>query len=131
MFLRWHNELAGTVPLQATTMRQILLNLVLNACQAAPRDGWVVVSAIVRREAIVLQVEDEGPGMPPSARAMLTEQASRPAPIGKGTGLGLWMTTRLIREIAGTPAVEVRPQGGTRVTVTILLRQQVELDHVA
>ena len=131
VFLRWHNELAGTVPLQATTMRQILLNLVLNACQATPRDGWVVVSVIVRREAIVLQVEDEGPGMPPSAGAMLTEQASRPAPIGKGTGLGLWMTNRLIREVAGTPAVEVRPQGGTRVTVTILLRQQVELDHVA
>jgi signal transduction histidine kinase len=131
VFLRWHGELAVTVPLQATTMRQILLNLVLNACQATPRDGWVAVSVVGQRGAVVLQVDDEGAGMPPSARAMLTEQASRPAPIGKGTGLGLWMTNRLIRDVAGTSAVEARPQGGTRVTVTIPLRQQVELDHVA
>jgi signal transduction histidine kinase len=61
----------------------------------------------------------------------LTEQASRPAPIGKGTGLGLWMTNRLIREVAGAAVVETRPEGGTRVTVTIEVRRQMELDHVA
>jgi len=131
VFLRWHSELFGTLPLHATTMRQILLNLVLNACQATPRDGWVAVSVTESHGAVVLQVDDEGLGMPPPARVMLTEQASRPAPIGKGTGLGLWMTNRLIREVAGMSTVESRPQGGTRITVTIPLRREMELDHVA
>jgi two-component system, OmpR family, sensor kinase len=131
VFLRWYSELAGTAPHNATTVRQILLNLVLNACEATPNDGWVAVSVIERHDGIVLQVDDEGPGIPPSARAMLMEQGSRPAPIGRGTGLGLWMTNRLIRELAGTSSVEARPQGGTRVTVTIPLKQEMELGHVA
>jgi two-component system, OmpR family, sensor kinase len=131
VFLRWHSELADSVALQATTVRQILLNLVLNACQATPRDGWVSVSVTESRDAIVIQIDDEGPGIPPSARVMLTEQASKPAPLGKGTGLGLWMTNRLVRDLSGTSMVEVRPQGGTRVTVTIPRRQQQELDNVA
>jgi signal transduction histidine kinase len=131
VFLRWHSEVTGEVPLPATTIRQILLNLVLNACQATQRDGWVAVSVAQSPRAFVLRIDDDGPGMPPSAGTLLTEQATRPAPIGKGTGLGLWMTNRLIREVAGSPVVETRPEGGTRVTVTIELRRQMELDHVA
>ena len=45
-FLRWRNELTGEVPLPATAMRQIILNLVLNACQATPRDSWAAVSVV-------------------------------------------------------------------------------------
>ena len=131
VFLRWHNQLTGEVPLRATIMRQILLNLVLNACQTTVRNGWVAVSVAEAPAAVVLQIDDDGPGMPSSAAAMLTEQAARPAPIGKGTGLGLWMTNRLIREVAGSAAVETRPEGGTRVTVTIPIRLQMELGHVA
>jgi two-component system OmpR family sensor kinase len=131
VFLRWHSEVTGEVSLPATTIRQILLNLVLNACQATPRDGWVAVSVAKSPRAFVLRIDDDGPGMPQSAGTLLTEQASRPAPIGRGTGLGLWMTNRLIREVAGSAAVETRPEGGTRVTVTIPLRLQMELDHVA
>lgn len=131
VFLRWNTELGSNVTLLASTMRQILLNLVLNACQATPHNGWVVVSVTMSSEAIVLRVDDEGPGLPPSAAAMLTERAARPAPIGKGTGLGLWMTSRLIRELAGSASVETRTGVGTRVTVTIPVRPVVELDHVA
>jgi signal transduction histidine kinase len=131
VFLRWHSELTGAFPLRASAIRQILLNLVLNACQATPRDGWVMVSVTDAHGGIILRVDDEGPGMPEAERAMLREQANRPAPIGRGTGLGLWMTNRLIREVGGTAAVEVQSQGGTRVTVTIPPKQEMELDHVA
>jgi signal transduction histidine kinase len=131
VFLRWNSELGSDVPLLASTTRQILLNLVLNACQATPRNGWVVVSVTASSEAVELRVDDQGPGMPPSAGAMLTEGAARPAPIGKGTGLGLWMTSRLVRELAGSASVEARPGLGTRVTVTIPVRPAMELDHVA
>jgi signal transduction histidine kinase len=131
VFLRWHGDLADGLPLPATTVRQILLNLVLNACQATVRDGWVAVSVVASTEEIMLRIDDEGPGMLPFAVAMLTGQGGRPAPIGRGTGLGLWMTNRLIRELAGSASVEARPEGGTRVTVTIPTRLEMELDHVA
>jgi two-component system, OmpR family, sensor kinase len=131
VFLRWHNELTGEATLPATAMRQIILNLVLNACQVTPRDCWVAVSIARPPQALVLRVEDEGPGMPPEGIAILTEAAGSAAPIGKGTGLGLWMTNRLIRELAGSVSIETRPQGGTRISVTVPFHQEVELGHVA
>jgi signal transduction histidine kinase len=131
VFLRWHNELSTEVSLRATALRQIVLNLVLNACQATPRDGCVSVSFAQTAKAVVLSVEDDGPGMPDEAIAMLTGADGAPAPIGKGTGLGLWMTNRLIRELAGTVTVHQRPEGGTRVVVAVPVPQELELGRVA
>jgi signal transduction histidine kinase len=131
VLLRWRNELVRDVALPAAATRQIILNLVLNACQASPRDSLVSVSIVHTPESVALQVEDTGPGMPPAALAMLTGTSDRPAPIGKGTGLGLWMTNRLIRELSGSVSVERRPGGITSVHVLLPIRQQVELSHVA
>jgi signal transduction histidine kinase len=129
--LRWHNELRGEVPLRATVIRQIALNLVLNACQATPRDQWIAISFTRIGDALELTVEDAGPGMPDTALATLSGPAGASAPIGKGTGLGLWMTNRLICEVGGAALVTLRPGGGTRVTVTIPMQRQMELDDVA
>jgi signal transduction histidine kinase len=119
------------VPLRATAIRQVVLNLVLNACQATPRDSWVGVSIAEISETVVLRVEDAGQGMPPAAEAMLTGSADRPAPIGKGTGLGLWMTNRLVRELVGNIAVERKAECGTRVTIAVPVKRTVELSDVA
>jgi signal transduction histidine kinase len=62
---------------------------------------------------------------------MLTGVADRPAPIGKGTGLGLWMTNRLIRELDGSVTVGSSERGTTLVTVTVPLRREMELGDVA
>jgi signal transduction histidine kinase len=129
--VRWDNELRGEVALRATAVRQIILNLVLNACQASPRDTSPSISIVETPNAVVLKVEDAGPGMPPEAEAMLTGTADRSAQIGKGTGLGLWMTNRLIRGLNGSAAVETRPEGRTLVTVWVPTRQEMELSHVA
>ena len=69
--------------------------------------------------------------MPSAAIAMLTGTADRPAPIGHGNGLGLWMTNRLVRELAGSVTVGKGVDGGTEVTVAIPTRQEMELGHVA
>lgn len=129
--LRWQNGLSGEVALRAITIRQIILNLALNACQASPRDARVTVSVIETTETVILQVEDAGPGMPSAAVAMLTGAADRPAPIGKGTGLGLWMTNRLVCELEGSVAVGSGGRSGTLVTVSVPIRREVELSHVA
>jgi signal transduction histidine kinase len=131
VLLHWHNELSGEVELRATAMRQIILNLVLNACQVSPRDTWASVSIGQTPEAVILRVEDAGPRMSATAVAMLTGAADRAAPIGKGTGLGLWMTNRLIRELNGSVSVGRGTGGNTLVTVSVPIRQKAELGHVA
>ena len=130
--LVWHSQVLEDLPIAASTVRQILLNLVLNACQAAPRDGWVIVEVTTDDEAFKLIVEDDGPGLPLRAAEILSGDAPVPAPIGEGTGLGLWMTNRLIRECNGRVAVETGARGGARLTVTIPINRQREgLRHVA
>lgn len=129
--LQWRNELSGQVALPANTVRQIILNLALNACQATPHDSWAAVSVAETSRAVEVEVQDTGPGMPPAAVAMLTGTAKSTAPISQDMGLGLWMTNRLIRELGGSVSVDKGPSGGTLVTVSIPKRQEMELSHVA
>ena len=83
-------------------------------------------------DAIVLSVEDRGPGMPSAAVAMLTGNGDRAAPIGRGSGLGLWMTNRLVRELRGSVSVDGGYGGvGMLVTVSIPKLKTKELAHVA
>ena len=132
VFLEWRNGLVGELPVAASAVRQIILNLVLNACQIAPRDSWISVGLSEVDHALFLAVEDQGPGMQPEAVAMLKGTASLQALIGQGTGLGLWMTNRLVRELAGTISVETAARIGTCVMVTIpMKRESMELSHVA
>ena len=131
VLLQWHIDLSDDVALPATVIRQIVLNLVINACQAAPRDSSVTFSITETPDSIILQVEDRGPGMPPAAVAMLTGPGNRPAPIDQGAGLGLWMTNRLVDELKGSISVDDGTGGGTSVTVSIPKQQKKELAHVA
>jgi signal transduction histidine kinase len=131
VFLQWRNGLGSEVAVRAAPMRQIILNLVLNACQATPRDSLVRVSINECDDSVMLEVEDEGPGMPPEARAMLTGSAALQAPIGKGTGLGLWMTNRLVRELNGEVRIASGKRGGTCIVVSVPLSRKMELGNVA
>ncbi|MBN9265229.1 HAMP domain-containing sensor histidine kinase [Hyphomicrobium sp. CS1BSMeth3] len=131
VLLQWRNELTDTIGVPATSVRQVLLNLTLNACQAAPRGSDVDVSVTQNSESLVLRVEDRGSGMPANVAALLAGEADRPAPISQGTGLGLWMTNRLVRELGGSIAIGYGPDGGTIVTVTLPCRRGMELAHVA
>lgn len=132
VFLEWRNGLVREFPVAASAVRQIILNLVLNACQIAPRDSWILVGLSEVDRALVLVVEDQGPGMQPEAVAMLKGTEGLQAPIGQGTGLGLWMTNRLVRELAGTINIETGARNGTRVIVTVpMKRELMELSHVA
>lgn len=131
VLLEWHIGLEDDLHLPATSIRQVLLNLVLNACQAAPRDSSIAVSVAKVGKTIVLSVDDRGPGMPSAAIAMLTGSGDRAAPIGRGFGLGLWMTNRLVRELRGSVSVAEGAEGGTIVTVSVPMRNEKDLAHVA
>jgi signal transduction histidine kinase len=131
VFLEWRNGLVAELPVAASSVRQIVLNLVLNACHISPRDCWISVTLSEVDHALVLSVEDQGPGMQPEAVAMLQGTGGLRAPIDQRIGLGLWMTNRLVRELAGKISIDTGAGTGTRVTVSVPLRRQMELSHVA
>ena len=109
--LDWHCAIGGGVPLPAPAVRQVLLNLLLNAIQATPRGGRVRVRCEPQPEQgarhLLLWVEDQGPGIDPDDVERLFE------PFYSGTGghgLGLWVTYQVISQLGGSIEVH-RPTG--------------------
>ncbi|RXT45597.1 hypothetical protein B6S44_27350, partial [Bosea sp. Tri-44] len=114
--LGWHVVVEGPCPLAASALRQVVLNLLLNAIQATAEGGKVEFCASRDANgALELEVHDQGPGFTPEARAVLLGHAPVPSPLGTGSGLGLWMTYRLTSEVGGAVEIEPSPLGGTLV----------------
>lgn len=118
--LDWENGLADPVSIDARRVRQIALNLLINACAASPPGGRVRLSVAPGARALTLVVEDEGPGMPHDCRETLLGGGASPAPAARG--LGLWTIARLVSELEGAIEVGTGPQGlGARVVVRVPL----------
>jgi two-component system sensor histidine kinase HydH len=91
-------------------MKQVLLNLVLNAIQAMPGGGEVSVSAEKTEKVLLLRVKDTGPGIPPER----VDEIFDPFFTTKrnGTGLGLPIAYQIVEQHGGDLALETNsPQG--------------------
>ncbi|MBZ0227964.1 MAG: HAMP domain-containing histidine kinase [Bauldia sp.] len=129
--LGWSNRLPAEAAVSAFPVRQVVLNLLLNGCRAAPEGGRVVLAACVVDDRLEVTVEDSGHGMPPHIAAFLAEEGS-PAPIVEGTGLGLWVARKMAAELGGALTVGRSALGGAAVGVVVPLRRRSpELAHVA
>ncbi|MDX3805217.1 sensor histidine kinase [Bosea thiooxidans] len=129
--LDWRNMLEGELPTDASALRQVVLNLLLNAIQASPDGGQLIFLATVDAENLLLEVHDEGPGFNAETEAVLTGESQKPAPVGEGSGLGLWVTRRLLQDLRGRAIVGVSHLGGALVQVRVPLAPVEELRDVA
>jgi two-component system, OmpR family, phosphate regulon sensor histidine kinase PhoR len=106
---------------------QILENIVGNAFKYGPPEGLVTLSAALEGEWLTVAIDDEGVGIPASERALVTEPFHRAWNVREsripGTGLGLFISRRLVEAHGGRLRVEDRPDGrpGTRVAFTLPL----------
>ncbi len=105
----------AAVPLDDPSLKQVWLNLIQNALEAVPDGG--TVRAECRREGarVRVRIVDDGPGIPPEVRARLGEPFFTTR--AQGTGLGLYLSKRLVEGVGGSLRVECGPEGGTVVTV--------------
>jgi len=100
---------------------QVLLNLLLNAADAVPRAGAKIALVAQRGAAgkVRLEVEDNGPGIPPEIRDRLFEPFVTTKEIGKGTGLGLAVCRGLAEAVGGAIRVEKGSDGGARFVLEL------------
>jgi two-component system, cell cycle sensor histidine kinase and response regulator CckA len=127
---------AGLVLADPAQLRQILLNLVLNARDALAQGGTIRLSTRAtefpeaspgdlysksegesRRRAVSLVVSDNGCGMDRETRARLFEPFFTTKKPGQGTGLGLATVQRIVSEAGGTIEVESEPGRGASIAV--------------
>lgn len=105
--------------LDPRAVSQILTNLLGNAVKFTPIAGAVVVSAKAAREGVLLQVDDSGPGFPPSAFSRLAQPFERAgaSPQTQGTGLGLAIVRALCDAQSGTLSLANGDEIGASVSV--------------
>jgi signal transduction histidine kinase len=99
-------------PMNRAQILQALLNLCLNARDAMPNGGRIRLRARSESEALILEVEDQGPGILPELRARIFEPFFTTKEAGKGTGLGLAMTLSIVQAHGGTIACDQGEGGG-------------------
>jgi signal transduction histidine kinase len=116
--LDWSCTVPERLDLPASQVRQVLLNVLLNALQASPDAGRVEVACEQADEALAMSIRDEGPGIPPAQRAHLFEPFSSGGP---GSGLGLWISYQIVSQLGGEIRV-VDAEPGTRVQIRIPLQ---------
>lgn len=105
--LDWHVAMPEPFPTDAVQLRQIVLNLLLNAIAATAPQGRVVLRAEWREKELSVQVEDEAGGLPEDA----TTRLKGDAPPSIGDGLGLEVAARLTAGLQGRISIEARPGG--------------------
>jgi signal transduction histidine kinase len=101
----------------ASEIEQVVLNLVLNACDAMPRGGEVSVAVRTSGAKVVLEVSDTGGGLPDGvqlAAGTLSPSSKRP-----GGGLGLGIVRSVVERHHAELVIARRTGGGTVVTVTL------------
>jgi signal transduction histidine kinase len=103
--------IAEAVPLPATLLRQILLNLLLNAVDAAQADGVVRLNAQADDGTLRVAIFNDGRHIPPEQLAYMFEPFVTGS--SKGHGLGLWTVYQIVQQLGGDLAVESEPDNTT------------------
>jgi signal transduction histidine kinase len=128
--LGWTNDVVEDLPISTVAVRNAVLNLLLNACAASPEGGTVTFAAQRKDERLLIEIIDEGPGLPASVRKYLEHPEVGSASIDQRGGLGLWMVKRLATESGGELKASDNDGRGTKISLMIRLRRK-ELRNVA
>jgi two-component system NtrC family sensor kinase len=94
-------------------LRQVFLNLVINAAQAVDAGGTVLVATRRDGNHVIVSVADDGCGIPPELIDRIFDPFFTTKPVGVGTGLGLGIAHQIVTSHGGEIQVESTPGTGT------------------
>ena len=94
-------------------IKQVFLNVVLNASQAIEGDGRIRVEARAEGGSVVVRVLDDGAGIPAEVRDRVFDPFFTTKPAGEGTGIGLAISYEILRRHGGEIGLTCPEEGGT------------------
>jgi two-component system cell cycle sensor histidine kinase/response regulator CckA len=119
----------GSAPVMIDPVQceQLLMNLAVNARDAMPSGGSLVIRTAIKAGTVHVSVCDTGVGMPEAVRARAFEPFFTTKDAGKGTGLGLSTCLAIVRNAGGT--IEIESVSGRGTTFHVALpRAKTEAD---
>jgi signal transduction histidine kinase len=108
-------------------LQQVFSNLILNAYDALPNSGRLTVTSITKKKQAFLSFIDNGPGIPEQIIDQVFDPFFTTKEVGKGTGLGLFISYNIIQILGGNIDIKSQPGKGTQIHITIPLMP--EGDH--
>jgi signal transduction histidine kinase len=135
--VRVENDLEADLPAviaSADQIRQVLLNLLLNAQQAMPDGGTIAVSTrashggdpeFLMSDSVHIQIRDTGKGIPEEYLPRIFEPFFSTKD-EKGTGLGLWVSQGIVQAHGGSIKLRSREGRGTTFSVALPIRGPAE-----
>ena len=115
-------DLEDAVPIIASDqaqLQQVFLNLLTNAIDAIGSNGSVDVVSRQTQGKIVVTIRDDGPGLGEEALRKIFDPFYTTKDVGKGTGLGLWVSHNIISKMGGNIHVKNNSDRGALFTVEI------------
>lgn len=102
-------------------LHQVIVNLTQNAIDAMEDTADPVLSISGRRhgDQVVVVVRDNGPGIVPDGLSKVFDPFFTTKPVGKGTGLGLWVSWSIVRDQGGVIEAANAPDGGAAFTLIL------------
>jgi signal transduction histidine kinase len=106
----------GNLPLircQPQRIKQVLMNLILNAAQAIGKDGNICLVTEHLGDEVLVRIEDDGCGIPEDCIDRIFDPFFTTKPVGIGTGLGLSIAFGIVKQHGGELEVHSKPEVGT------------------
>lgn len=119
LHIAWHNSLTDEIELPATFIRQILINLLMNAVKAASQQGEVACDIGINNGHLHISITNNGKMLEPEQISHLFEPFSTLSE--GGHGLGLWVTYQIVNQLSGTISVKRELDEHMNFTVEIPL----------
>ena len=112
----------GEIPMVLSSpqqLKQVFLNLIVNAIQAVGEAGTIRLCTETKDDAVLVRVEDDGCGIPDDDIERIFDPFFTTKAVGQGTGLGLSISYEIIRNHGGEISVEPKADGGTCICVRL------------
>jgi signal transduction histidine kinase len=118
----------GTLPpvkCNLSELKQVFVNLMVNASHAIVEKGEIHIETFADDVHVTLKISDTGGGIAPEHLKKIFDPFFTTKPVGKGTGLGLWIVSTIIQNHHGTITVESIVGKGTTFTVLLPIDQEM------
>ena len=116
-----HIEHAASVRMSSEDMREVLLNLIMNAIAAVPEDGQITISSRLAGDHAIISVSDTGQGIAREYHSTIFQPFVTTRV--DGTGLGLSISRALVEGSGGTLTVDSEPGHGATFTICLPARR--------
>ncbi|HDO35673.1 MAG TPA: GHKL domain-containing protein, partial [Nitrospirae bacterium] len=129
---RKYSSSVPEVMLDREKMRQVFMNIIVNAIQAVSPGGEIMIESNCNKSQsrIFISVRDNGVGIPEEIRGRIFEPFFTTKEPGEGTGLGLSVSYGIVKEHHGDIIVESEVGRGSTFTVSLPMERGVRSGHV-